>query len=1358
MGVLMKNLFYIFLFGLLTLNLYSYEWEKVNLPSHKYFRVDNNTSSEGQTFWEVDSLPEKTPNYDNYFYENLRQAYLNAGSDTFNITIIYPYQNVAFATNVSGLPLFTKDAGVTWEESITPTGICKIDGEAKINNQVFVSNRAKKSIEFSTDSCQTWQTLITAQYFPFMCLRTVNDSTLFYVNTDVQAEEHFFYHNINTSVRDSNQVSNLVRGFFWNGVFVKGDTVYSFSDYQDRNKYYRSTDRGANWEPWIDVFNLCSKLGIHYSNLIVNFYNYGDILVGQKEGTSEYFISPDLGKNWYYKENFKPIIIDNKCYFAPGIYRSYNLENRISNDIPLLISTYGTFRNHNNTDYYQNQEGTLAYTMNPNGHSWNKEVINSKQRFITKSGNEYHLTENNEILLNNPASSKIGDNYYKFELVAESAWIDILKCYSTQDNNQHFIFVKDSKVVDKVVSEENIACIAGYNRSNPNFIYTLKLNENNKLTMYSNNFETQVRDTTVFDLGIAPTSEVNSLMMGNKIYIITKHEVLISEDKGKTFSSILHPQSFKNLDDINNNAVLYLGDLYLSGSEGLLKLTENMNWTNILEGTSDYYVFAVEFHQDKIYAYTEEGLFISDAEAKISTEVNYRNAILEHTSAIHCDKCVDGDQIVRFVQSAHIDTFFPVAFHPDLAENIPADEKQSDFRTEESDDILNYIGLDDLSYITINRRSNYNIRRMDLLSEDVEDLVYQNAPLNMGVNSQINPDSRELKVTVKYYYTSEIETTQKLSVYLLQNNIVAYQSGRDKYPYELTLGGDYIHQNVFRMLLSDSISGDIIGNTSEGIYGERTYTAVLPGSIKNINLDIANLQVVAFIQEDEGVVLNAASARVEIPDSRKVFLTLEDKTENTDKLLNESIRPIVKVTNTGTKVVTQFDIKFKFGDTLITKTVNKVLGTNQSTTVVFNLIKIKTIGNYLYKFYGFANINNSEETGIKYLDWDTENNRIYGEGIRLQKGAFITQKYTFEQDSSIHYAFDQIFHPDINIIREAAPNADSLNIGAENTETSIMCSFKNSSDSEQESRYLVFGEVDLTSAQEAYFSYFYACEHINPGNSKLVFKLEYSSDDGASWEEVNSIEPIHTYTSTLTKDYPNTEEYIKEYSSLQECLGKKVILKFTVIPFDNHSICWLDQIAIDGYAPQISASSETINFGKVSISNTSYTQKSIDITNAGNIDLKLKTATIAGSDAGVFNLVTPIFGKVLAAGESMKLDVGFKPEAITQYLANLVIESNDPDNRNLYIRLEGEGTGTSIEEQTSDNLSISISPNPSKDYIIITSDGVLDDIKIFDTNGQLYQVKHQEKQLDISALPSGTYFLKVKSNGKKYCNQFVVAK
>ncbi len=104
--------------------------------------------------------------------------------------------------------------------------------------------------------------------------------------------------------------------------------------------------------------------------------------------------------------------------------------------------------------------------------------------------------------------------------------------------------------------------------------------------------------------------------------------------------------------------------------------------------------------------------------------------------------------------------------------------------------------------------------------------------------------------------------------------------------------------------------------------------------------------------------------------------------------------------------------------------------------------------------------------------------------------------------------------------------------------------------------------------------------------------------------------------------------------------------------------------------------------------------------------------------------------------------------ALTNWPFGVAGEWNDVDEGNTLYYLMEFNTGLGIEEKSLSS-SIQIYPNPAKDFINFSSENKLNaTIQIYSLEGKLLKeiTNSQQNQIDISALPSGSYWLLI--NGK----------
>jgi hypothetical protein len=108
------------------------------------------------------------------------------------------------------------------------------------------------------------------------------------------------------------------------------------------------------------------------------------------------------------------------------------------------------------------------------------------------------------------------------------------------------------------------------------------------------------------------------------------------------------------------------------------------------------------------------------------------------------------------------------------------------------------------------------------------------------------------------------------------------------------------------------------------------------------------------------------------------------------------------------------------------------------------------------------------------------------------------------------------------------------------------------------------------------------------------------------------------------------------------------------------------------YAPDIAVAPATLDFGRVDPGEDRTLF--FDVTNEGDADLHLGTLTQSG--AGVFALDTDYSGSTLPPGQTRTLLVTYAPVLGTGDSGTLVIRSDDADEPELEVALEGNGGGS----------------------------------------------------------------------------------
>ncbi|MBP3350749.1 MAG: Omp28-related outer membrane protein [Bacteroidaceae bacterium] len=260
------------------------------------------------------------------------------------------------------------------------------------------------------------------------------------------------------------------------------------------------------------------------------------------------------------------------------------------------------------------------------------------------------------------------------------------------------------------------------------------------------------------------------------------------------------------------------------------------------------------------------------AERNVSTEEQYKNVLVEEFTGIHCGYCPYAHKIVADMLKAQPEKVYAIAVHAGHYSVPNSDEP--DFRISEGTEINNYFGITGYPAGMVNRQR-YDDRIIINRSSwatvaSMETQIV--APVNLWMKSSFDESTRTLTVDVEGYYTADgAADFNLLNVVVTENNIMGPQSGGG-------LGSEYMHQHMARAYLT-STWGDTITTCKKGDFFAKQYTYKVPETIKEVAVNPAELEVVAYVTANEENVLNVIGstpeyAGVELPLNAEIAQSL----------------------------------------------------------------------------------------------------------------------------------------------------------------------------------------------------------------------------------------------------------------------------------------------------------------------------------------------------------------------------------------------------------------------------------------------------------------------------------------------------
>ena len=538
----------------------------------------------------------------------------------------------------------------------------------------------------------------------------------------------------------------------------------------------------------------------------------------------------------------------------------------------------------------------------------------------------------------------------------------------------------------------------------------------------------------------------------------------------------------------------------------------------------------------------------------VSTAPQNKKVVIEEFTGLHCTFCPDGHKTANALVTANPGNVFTVNIHSG-GYATPA-TGEPDMRTTEGDAIDDASGLGGYPAASVNRYRTPRVEPGNRASwaASVNSQLAESAAANAYVKSYFDRTTNELTTEVEVYYTANSATsTNKLTVMLLQDDILGPQTGGTQFYPENFVGDDYIHNHVLRDVISGGGAwGEVIDTTTQGTYYYKKYITTLPASIKNVPLKFFNLQVLAFVSEgDDNNIMAAHQTDVEYDQTGLVDLSMISKTTEPSSICTDPFTPSIEVTNTSTETVTSFDISATIEGVNVNKSFSGSIAPNGKTTISFD-DEIAPRGNYSVNIIGFTNINAGVLTDI-----DVKNDFVKLSGLGLQKKAFSYTK--FSMDGTM----------DLNSGRMVDQNTGYVLVeSGGHTRGAIRFSIHESWGLTGLPGELVFGEADFSDITDPQVSYYYAYSDGNEAGSAPSITVSISEDCGANFTEVNSFDCIETGQPATAGNWyvPKSGEYKKVTVDLSAYAGKQVIVNIAGIPGAGGNALYIDEVEIGSSA------------------------------------------------------------------------------------------------------------------------------------------------------------------------------------------------
>ena len=252
--------------------------------------------------------------------------------------------------------------------------------------------------------------------------------------------------------------------------------------------------------------------------------------------------------------------------------------------------------------------------------------------------------------------------------------------------------------------------------------------------------------------------------------------------------------------------------------------------------------------------------FASFGQTIVSTSPENKKVVLEEFTGIHCVYCPQGHVIAQAIQDNNPDRAFLINIHTGSFANPSGGEP--DFRTAYGTAIAGQTGLVGYPAATVNRynfpgkeqgASGTTAMNRNNWTSAAAITLGQASNVNVAVEASIDVQTNILTVHVEGYYTSNSpEGTNLLNVALLQNNTKGPQTGGGQ-------GNNYVHMHRLVEMITGQW-GEVINTTTAGTFVDRTFTYTIPEMYHNVPVELADMEVVAFISNTHQAIPSGSHA------------------------------------------------------------------------------------------------------------------------------------------------------------------------------------------------------------------------------------------------------------------------------------------------------------------------------------------------------------------------------------------------------------------------------------------------------------------------------------------------------------------
>jgi hypothetical protein len=785
------------------------------------------------------------------------------------------------------------------------------------------------------------------------------------------------------------------------------------------------------------------------------------------------------------------------------------------------------------------------------------------------------------------------------------------------------------------------------------------------------------------------------------------------------------------------------------------------------------------------------------AQTIVSTTPSNRNIILEEFTGKDCQYCPDGHKKAQQLMTQYPERFFAINVHQGgYAHGTP------NYKTPYGDALASQAGIPGYPAGTVSRQKWTGVAIMGGSSNFAYDRgawatcagkgLVEPSCLNVAAAGTLDIDTRHLSLLVEVYYTGNAEQlTNKLTVAMLQNEIIGPQIGAATWYPEMMVGTQYRHMHMLRDYVTGTQWGMDITPTTTGSFWSHTFEYDVPQNFNNIAVVLEELEFVVFVAEGQAKIITGAHANIAYTGLPAIAGRIDAIVEKPVDYCSSDASAFITIKNVGQNTMTSAEI-------------NYTVAGGTSNTFVWNKREIASMTTdtiHIPSFQIQANIDQTLNVELRKINNESITPSV--KSLTLKKEVVAgeaSMKLVIATDQYASETTYKIFKPDGSILASGGPWGNLGGPGITVREIPFITTVDGCYKVEV---YDSYGDGINAGYGAGYVKIFNGADtEIYSNNGKFGSKLtvrvtvnmEYYSISALAGEN-GTISPIgekyYLEGSTVTYRFtPNNGYIVEDVFIDEEPMGMEKATSYTFPAVDkNYTISVTFKINPNSYtitatagengtirpdgdteypenstAEYIFTPDEGYEVEEVFIDDepmgmekaTSYTFPAVDKDYKIHVTFKLApiitTYTITAT-AGENGTIDPNGDTEYPEGSTAEYtftpDEGYEVDSLL--VDGVLMDSEAPITEYIFTDINADHT-ISVTFKLIDSIKdvngvvISVAPNPVNDQLFVN--GTYDKLEIFSISGQNLTSAFNKPSIDFNSYTKGIYFVKIYANGQ----------